>query len=79
MNDIQKSLDHTLSDSNLIGIGANLTEITIDSIMKDCLLKDVPIVNTLISLTKFGANIKDRLFLKKDNWFFIKTRKCSTR
>jgi len=38
----------------------DLTEIGIDSILKDSLLKELPIVKTVISVKKLGQNIHDR-------------------
>lgn len=38
----------------------DLTEIGIDSILKDSLLKELPIVKALVSIKKLGQNIHDR-------------------
>lgn len=66
MNDnIQESFENTLTDTNLMSIGVDISEIAIDTVLKDGLLKDIPVVNTIISLSKFSANIQDKLFLKK--------------
>lgn len=64
-NNIQVSFDLTLTDSNLENINIDVAEIAIDSVLSDGLLKDLPIVGTLVSLSKLGANIHDKLFLKK--------------
>ena len=62
---IQASFDLTLKDSDLQNLGTDIAEIAIDSVLKDGALKDLPIVGTLVSLSKVGANVHDRLFLKK--------------
>lgn len=62
---IQNSFNTTLIDSNLENLGIDISELSIDSVLQDGLLKDIPIVGTIINLSKFGANIHDRLFLKK--------------
>lgn len=64
-DDIQNSFNITLTDSSLENLGMDISELAIDSVLKDGLLKDIPIVGTIINLSKFGANIHDRLFLKK--------------
>lgn len=64
-NNIQASFDSTLKDSNLEGVAVDFTELTIDSLLNDGGLKDLPIVSILVGLSKFGINIHDKLFLKK--------------
>ncbi len=64
-NNIQDSFDLTLMSSDLQNLSINVSEIIIDSLIKDRLLKDIPIVSTLANLVKIGANIHDKLFLKK--------------
>lgn len=62
---IQASFDSTLKDSDLQNLGIDMAEVAIDSVLSAGLLKDVPIVGTLVSLSKVGANVHDKLFLKK--------------
>jgi hypothetical protein len=64
-NNIQESFDKTLRSTNFQDIAIDISEITIDSLLKDGILKDIPIVGTLIHLAKLGVNIRDILFLKK--------------
>lgn len=64
-DNIQNSFNTTLIDSNLSDLGIDISELAIDSVLNDGLLKDIPIVGTIVSLTRFSANIHDRLFLKK--------------
>lgn len=64
-DNIQESFNDTLINSNLEDLGINISELAIDSILQDGLLKDIPIVGSIINLSKFGANVHDRLFLKK--------------
>ena len=64
-NNIQDSFDITLKDTNLENIAVDVSEVGIDLLFDGGILRDVPIVGTLVSLTKFGANVRDRLFLKK--------------
>lgn len=64
-NNIQESFDITLKDTNLEGLVMDFTEISIDSLLDDGVLRSVPIVATLVNLLKFGANIHDKLFGEK--------------
>lgn len=64
-NKIQSSFDLTLTDSNLQNLGVDFSEIAIDNVLDDGLLKEIPIVSTVVNLLKFGANVHDKLFIKK--------------
>jgi len=64
-NDIQKSFDISLTNENLKNISINLGEVSIDRLLKDGTLKDISIIGTIVNLINLGANIKDKLFLKK--------------
>jgi len=43
----------------------DLTEVGLDAIMDDGLLKDIPFVSTAISLYRIGRNIAERYYIKK--------------
>ncbi len=62
---LEQSLLSTLRQSDLRSIGANLSEIGIDQLMQDGLLKDIPVVNILTGLLKTSRSIRDHIFLKK--------------
>lgn len=64
-NDFEASFVATLKDANLQNLAIDIGELSLDSLMKDGILRDIPIVGTVISLTRLGANIQDKLFLKK--------------
>ncbi|MEX0596004.1 MAG: hypothetical protein WD512_05835 [Candidatus Paceibacterota bacterium] len=64
-NNLNNSFEKTLKDSNLQSLVSNSAEILIDNVLKDGLLKEVPVVSTITGFMKLGANIQDRLFLKK--------------
>ena len=69
-------LEKTLS-SDSINISSDMLEIGLDSILKDGLLKDIPVFSTLTSIAKLGLNIKDRLFIKKLVHFLYETQNIS--
>src|SRR3989338_5090892 len=62
---IQVSFDTTLKDTDLENLSIDMAELAIDSVLDDGILRDVPIVSTFVGLAKFGANVHDKLFLKK--------------
>ncbi len=55
----------TLALQNTGSIFGDLTEIVIDSFLKEGIAKDIPIVSTIFNLYKSGENIRDHLFEKK--------------
>jgi len=62
---ISKALDDSLKSDSLETVTVELVESLSESMLNDGLLKDIPIIGTLVGLTKTGINIKDRLFVKK--------------
>ena len=70
-NNIQSSFDLTLKDSNLEGLSVDIGEFAIESLTDVEVIKDLPVVGIMVKLTKFGANIRDHLFLKKIISFLI--------
>jgi hypothetical protein len=65
MNNLSDTLSETIKDQNLQEVIADLGEAAIDSILEESLLKDLPIVGTLLGLTKATMSIQDKLFTKK--------------
>lgn len=69
LNDFSESLESTLKDSNLQGVGVELAEVVLDNLLSDGIAKDIPIIGSILGLGKTVVNIKDRLFLKKIIYF----------
>lgn len=65
MNEVIEPFKKSLFDTNLQNITVDAMELGIDSILKDGLFKDVPIVSSMLSLVKFGQNIHDRHLLRQ--------------
>lgn len=63
------SLGETLKESSLCDIGIDGSEILIDSVISDGVLKDIPIVSTLVGLIKSSSSISSMLLLKKIIYF----------
>ena len=65
INKIDVSLTDTIRNSDLQKVTTDLAELVLDSMLDDGVLKDIPIVGSILSLSKTALNIKDALFLKK--------------
>jgi hypothetical protein len=75
--EISKVFEETIKDSNLQHAATGLTETLTDSILSDGVLKDIPIVGTIIGLGKTALKITDLLFLKKILFFLSELNKVS--
>lgn len=69
LTEISDSLETTLRDSDLQSISRDMAELLVDSFIEDGLLKDIPVLGTLLNVRKFTSSIKDRLFVKKLLYF----------
>jgi hypothetical protein len=65
MTELEHSIEETLETSDLANVNIDLAELTLDSIMNEGLLKDLPIVGGIVGLSKFGIKVSEFLFLKK--------------
>lgn len=72
MNDLVPALQESLFSSAFENIGSDLLEIGIDSILHDGLLKDIPIVSTILGAGKVAQNVHDRN-LAKQTAVFVNT------
>ena len=62
---ISTSLIENISDPNLGNTLTDVAELAIDTILDDGVLKDLPIIGTLVNITKATASIRDKIFAKK--------------
>lgn len=62
---IEASFVSTITSSQLPDALSDVAEVSIDSFIQNPLLKEIPVVKTVAGLIQTGANIQDRLFLKK--------------
>ncbi len=65
LDKVSISLNDTIVDSNLADFAKDGLELGIDSLMKDGILKEIPIIRILVGLINSTQNISNRLFLKK--------------
>ena len=55
---LSNSLDQTLRDSDLQNVTINLAELFSDSLIKDGIAKDIPIIGSVIGVGKTAIGIK---------------------
>jgi hypothetical protein len=73
-NNLSTSFNETLKDSDLQNVGGNLSELVIDSVLEDGILKDVPVISAIIGLSNIGIKISDRILLNKIISFLFELR-----
>lgn len=74
---LEKSLEESLTGSELVNTGLDITEIAIDQLLNEGLLKEVPVVKSLIALVKTGYSIRDALYIKKVLLFVLGVQEVS--
>lgn len=62
---IEESIVSVIANSEVQSIGKNILELSLDSLLEDGLVKDVPFVGTVFSLAKLGFSFSDRVYCKK--------------
>ncbi len=63
--DIQNSFDKSLVGKPIFDVAIDISEVSIDNLINNEFIKNVPIVKTIAGFVQAGVNIHDRLFLKK--------------
>ena len=54
MNELVPAFENSLFETSIIDIGIDYLELGTDSVLQEGLLKDIPIVGTLIGVGKFA-------------------------
>ncbi|MDH3474212.1 MAG: hypothetical protein OEM59_11020 [Rhodospirillales bacterium] len=73
-NAIGGSLVTTLAESDLASVLKDVGELTLDSVLEEGVLQDLPVVATLTGIWKTGRSIRELLFLKKLMSFLIELK-----
>lgn len=66
---LKTALIETVKNSDLENVSVELAETFTDSALNEGLLKEIPILGTILGITKAGISLKDRLFIKKVIYF----------
>jgi hypothetical protein len=69
--EISKSMEEAIKDPSLQETTAALAEVALDAALDPGVLKDIPMIGTVIGLLKTAHNIRDRLFLRKLQSFLV--------
>jgi hypothetical protein len=64
-DDLGLSLIKTLGTSDLSSISEDLIEVGLDSLLQDGILKDIPIIGTIIGVGKSVISIRDKFLTRK--------------
>ncbi len=67
-------VENTLKDSDLHEFSEGVLEAILDATLNDGILKDIPILGSLISASKIVINFSDRILLKKIFYFFAELK-----
>lgn len=70
-----KKLENVIKDSELPSLGKDYAELAIDGVLNDGILKDLPLVGTVIGVMKFGNSINKHLTAKKLYKFLFELQK----
>lgn len=62
---IGKALVATLKSDDAVSIATDASELAIDAVLDEGMLRDIPVFGTLVSLAKIGFSIRDRIFVSK--------------
>jgi hypothetical protein len=63
--DLSSSLVDTVAEKGGVDLLSDLGEVAFDAVMKDGVLKDVPVLGSLLQLVKLGFGVREYTFLKK--------------
>lgn len=72
IENIEVSFSETIKSCDLSDVSKEFVENIIDSMMKEGIIKDIPLVGTLFGINNLVLSIKDKLFLKKVIHFLSK-------
>lgn len=71
---INESLEKSIKSDELSNIASDIGEIILDSTLEDGILKDIPIIGTIINLGKGYMSIQDRIFSRKILSFLLQLK-----
>lgn len=63
--DLETSFIETIASSDLSALAPDVGEVVIDQLLDQGLLKDIPVVGSILKISKIGIDVKNYLFIKK--------------
>ncbi|RBN49371.1 hypothetical protein [Flavobacterium psychrolimnae] len=76
MTNISETLTETIKDDKFQDVIVDLSETTLDTLLKDGALKDIPIIG-VVGIAKTTLTVQDKLFTKKLMVFLLQLKKTS--
>lgn len=61
----EESIKESILSEQAVSLASEYSEIALDSILQDGILKDIPVINTIIGISKASIAMRDRLLIKK--------------
>lgn len=77
-HNIETSLVLSIAKSDIKDIATDIAELSLDSVLDDGVIKDIPILGTLAKLYSAGKTIKEKIFEKKIIAFLRETEKVNS-
>lgn len=74
---IESTLFESIAKSNIKDVAVDIAELSLDSFLKDGVIKDIPVIGSLFNLYSAGKSIRDEIFLRKIISFLLETQKTS--
>jgi hypothetical protein len=62
---ISQSFISTIAHSDLAHVTQDLTEVALDSLLDNGILKDIPVIGTIVGIYKGVVSIREQMFIKK--------------
>ena len=68
---LESALVTSIAKEDLVELGADLAEVGLDHVLAEGLLRDIPVLGTLVALFRTGSTIRDRIFTAKVIRFLV--------
>jgi hypothetical protein len=63
---LENSFIETLANSDLQDLGKSTADVVIDSVLKEGVLRDIPLVSLVTGLARAGVSVKEHRFIQKN-------------
>ena len=77
MDELVPAFESSLFETSITDVGIEFAELGIDSILSDGVLKDIPIVGTIVGVGKLAHNVHDRNLLRQTLTFIKEFNRSS--
>ena len=77
MDELVPAFESSLFETSITDLGIEFAELGIDSILSDGVLKDIPIVGTIVGVGKLAHNVHDRNLLRQTLTFIKEFNRSS--